>query len=116
MKWWISDYQADTGHLGPGEHGAYLMLMLEAWKTPSCSLPADPAWLKRRLRFTDEEYALFAAPVIAEFWTEEDHRIYQKRQRAEFEDAAHRSEMAKKAANLRWSAGKVISLKTKETD
>lgn len=116
MKFWFGNYMGDANHLTLAEHGAYLMLLILAWDNPTCSLPNDPAWLKRKMRISDEEFDQNVRPVIDEFWTLEDHRIYQKRQRKEWESAVHNSEMGKKAANRRWDGRKVIPLKTKKTD
>ena len=112
MKLWIPDFLSKTRHLTIQERGAYLCLLMEAWITPGCSLPDDALWIRRHLGVSADEYAEFVKPVIDEFWTKEDHRIHQKRQREEFEDAIHRSEMAKKAINTRWHGRKVIPLKT----
>jgi len=114
MKFWVTDYLGDAGHLSTIEHGAYLRLLIEAWKTSTCSLPADAAWIKRRLRISDEEFEQVFRPVIAEFWTEEDHRIFQKRQRKEFINMIHLSEQGKMAANKRHHGRKVIPLKIKD--
>ena len=114
MKFWFSNYIGDTSHLSLGEHGAYLRLLILAWDAPTCSLPADPAWIKRKLGVSKREYERLVEPVIDEFWTEEDHRIFQKRQRKEWENAVHNSEMGKNAANTRWRGRKVIPLKPKE--
>ena len=114
MKFWVADYIGDTHFLTLQEHGAYLRLLIEAWSTPSCSLPDDPAWIRRRLGITAEEFNEYVKPVIAEFWTKEDHRIYQKRQREEFEDMVMKSESARMAINKRWHGRKVIPLKTKD--
>jgi len=114
MKLWIGDYLKKTHHLTVQEHGAYLRLLLEAWHTPGCSLPDDPVWIKRRLRVSDDEFAEFVRPVIDEFWTKEDHRIHQPRQREEWMDAIHRRNMAKKAADKKHHGQKVIPLKNKD--
>ena len=116
MKFWVGDYLTKTHHLSVQEHGAYVRLLMEAWATPTCSLPDDPAWIKRRLHVTDDEFDEFVKPIIDEFWTKEVHRIFQKRQRKEFENAIYRSEMAKSAANKRHHGRKVIPLKTKEDE
>ncbi len=114
MKFWILPFKAGTGHLTKAEKGCYMDLLCEAWDTPTCSLPADPAWIRRRLCVSVEEYDESVRPVLDEFWTEEDHRIFQKRQREEWKLALHNSEAGKAAANVRWSGRKVIPLKTKE--
>ena len=112
MKFWIPDYTSKTHHLSVQEHGAYIRLLMIAWTTPGCSIPDDAAWIRRRLRVSEEEFSEFVKPIIDEFWTKDDHRLYQKRQRKEFEDAIYRSEMAKDAINTRWHGRKVIPLKT----
>ncbi len=116
MKFWPQNYIGATSHLSLAEHGAYLRLLILAWDTPTCSLPADPAWIRRKLRVNKREYERSVVPVIGEFWTEEDHRIFQNRQRREWENAMHNSEMGKTAANRRWSGRKVIPLKIKGND
>ena len=110
MKFWLTNYIGDASHLTLAEHGAYLLLLIAAWDSPGCSLPADDAWIKRRLRLTSRQYERDVCPVIEEFWTKESGRIYQKRQRKEWESAQIKSEQAKNAAKTRWN---VIPLKTK---
>ncbi len=115
MKFWLRVWKADTMHLTFAQRGAYLALLTEAWDTPTCSLPADPAWLQRRLCATDDEYSESVQPVIDEFWTLEDHRIFQNRQRKEWKSAIERADAGKLAANVRWSGRKVIPLKIKDS-
>ena len=106
MKFWPGNYLGDTGHLSLAEHGAYLQMLCFAWDDSTCSIPADPSWIKRRLRVDDEEFVRVVRPVIEEFWTEEDGRFSQKRQRREWFDAKasaeRRTKSARKAANKRW--------------
>ena len=44
---WTDAYLADTRHLSTLEHGAYLLLMMEAWRRPHCDLPDDDRVLAR---------------------------------------------------------------------
>jgi uncharacterized protein YdaU (DUF1376 family) len=106
MKFWPGNYLGDTGHLSLAEHGAYLLMLCFAWDNSTCSIPADPKWIKRRLRVDDEEYDCAVQPVIEEFWTEEAGWLHQKRQRKEFFEAKasaeRRAKSARKAAEVRW--------------
>ena len=117
MKFWVRDYMGDTGHLSLAEHGAYQILLCLAWDSHICSIPSDRAWIKRRLRVDDEEFERVVQPVIAEFWTSEDGRLFQKRQRKEWFDAKasgeRRTKSARTAAKARWG---VDPLKTKDID
>lgn len=65
---WTDAYLADTRHLSLREHGAYLLLMMEAWRRPRCALPDDDALLARLTCSTPEEWKEIKASVMA-FWT-----------------------------------------------
>lgn len=64
---WTDDYLGDTGHLNAAEHGAYLLLLMEAWRRPKCDLPDDDALLARFARMTPEAWAA-AKPIVMAFW------------------------------------------------
>lgn len=40
-------YMADTRHLTAAQHGAYLLLLMTAWRMPDCRLPDDDRFLSR---------------------------------------------------------------------
>jgi uncharacterized protein YdaU (DUF1376 family) len=40
-------YMSDTRHLTPAQHGAYLLLLMTAWRMPDCKLPDDDRFLSR---------------------------------------------------------------------
>jgi len=40
-------YMADTRHLTAAQHGAYLLLLMTAWRMPDCKLPDDDQFLSR---------------------------------------------------------------------
>lgn len=40
-------YMADTRHLSAAQHGAYLLLLMTAWRLPDCQLPNDDKFLSR---------------------------------------------------------------------
>lgn len=81
----IDDFEAATVHLSLAEDGAYNRLMRLIWRTPGCSVPNDPEWLRRRLRATKDEYETIIEPVIKEFFYVKKNRIFQKRLLKEFD-------------------------------
>lgn len=58
---------ADTGHLGAMETGAYLMLLMMAWRSPDCRLPDDDARLSRWARVDLRTWKRIK-PDVMEFW------------------------------------------------
>ena len=59
---------ADTGHLSAQETGAYLMLLMVAWRTPDCRLPDDDDKLARWAR-VDRRTWKRLKPTVMEFWS-----------------------------------------------
>lgn len=64
---WTDAYLADTRHLTTVEHGAYLLLLMEAWRRRACSIPDDDALLARLAGVSADEWAEIK-PVILTFW------------------------------------------------
>lgn len=69
---------ADTGHLNATETGAYLMLLMMAWRSPGCRLPDDDQKLARWARVDPRAWARIKRSVM-EFWTLVDGYWTQKR-------------------------------------
>jgi uncharacterized protein YdaU (DUF1376 family) len=68
LPFFTDAYLADTRHLTTEQHGAYLLLLMEAWRRPSCSLPDDDEMLARLTCMGVERWALNREQVMA-FWT-----------------------------------------------
>lgn len=103
FQMWPRDYLADTRHLTTEQHGAYFLLMLEAWMRPECSLPDDDAILARLCCMSDEEWKA-NKDVIMAFWTfKKRSKIWvQKRLQKEHEKAGEKRRKARDSAASRW--------------
>jgi uncharacterized protein YdaU (DUF1376 family) len=104
MPLYVSDYLANTMHLSAEQHGAYLLLLMVAWKSEG-RLPNDPAQLQAitRLnpaRWKANEAALKAFFVVtSEFWI--NNRLRDELAQAiRYTEAKARS--GKKGAIARW--------------
>ena len=71
-------YLADTRHLSLEEHGAYLQLMMIAWRSTDCALPDDDVRLARMLGISAGRWAKIKIAVMA-FWTLSEKGWTQKR-------------------------------------
>ncbi len=70
---WTDAYLADTRHLSTVEHGAYLLLLMEAWRRPHCDLPDDDKILARLAGLSPDEWTAIA-PVVMELWDRDGRR------------------------------------------
>lgn len=104
---WTDAYLADTTDLSAEEHGAYLLLLMAAWRTPDCSLPDDDERLSRMSRVGIKKWRNLR-PIMLKFWTVSDGRWTQKRLLKE----RARSDMLR---SRNAEAGKASALKRKET-
>lgn len=94
---YVTDYEADTSHLTLEEDGAYMRLLRLCWRTPGCSIPDDPEWIKRRLRVDDATYERSVAPVIEEFFSRAKARLSQPRLQRESERINETSQKRREA-------------------
>lgn len=94
-------YLADTTHLTTEEHGAYLLLLMAAWRQSDCSLPNDDRKLARITGLSLRKWKSIQATIL-DFWVEENGRIFQPRLRREHDFACKKSKQNSKAAKARW--------------
>lgn len=73
MTLWTDRYLADTRHLNRAQHGSYLILLMEAWRRPRCSLPADDAFLAQLAGCSPAEWEADKATILR-FWTLDKRR------------------------------------------
>jgi uncharacterized protein YdaU (DUF1376 family) len=84
---WTDAYLADTTDLSAEEHGVYLLLLMAAWRTPTCSLPDDDERLARMAKVGAKKWRKLR-PVMERFFTVEDgqwtqNRLLKERDRVE---------------------------------
>lgn len=107
MPFWTDAYLSDTRHLTTQEHGAYLLLLFEAWRRPGCSLPDDDRLLSRLAGLGMAEWAA-CKPVVMAFWTFDGRSKtwHQKRQKKERDYVSNKSRSQRDKAVKRWSGKK----------
>lgn len=100
-------YLGDTRHLTTIQHGAYLLMLIVAWRTKNCCLPNNDDYLAKICGMDSRTWGKHKN-VILEFWEEdEDRTLFQPRLR----DERHYCE-GKRRKNV--EAGKLSALKNKE--
>lgn len=106
---WTDAYLADTMHLSVTESGAYLHLLMAAWRSPDCTLPDDDKKLGRMSRCTPREWNRVRDAVL-DFWDhdEKTKTWTQKKLLTVREVVQAKSDRAKHAADTKHR-------KTKET-
>lgn len=97
---WTDAYLADTRHLTTVQHGAYLLLLITAWRSPGYALPDDDRQL--RLAAGNPRSWPQIKPAVMAFWDlGEDHKWRQKRLSLEANRALnqrHNASLAGKAS------------------
>ena len=101
-------YLGDTTHLTTLEHGAYLLLLITAWRAPECRLPNDDKMLCRFTKLSPAQWKRIK-PILMEFFEVEDEHIYQKRLLDE-------RDVVKRLTMQRSNAGKASALKRHNRD
>lgn len=106
MPLWTDAYLADTRHLSDAEHGRYLLMLMEMWRSPGCRFPNDRAWLVRRFRRDPETFARDIQPLLDEFFSTDGNWITQKRLKREWERLRGSSQKQSARAKSRWDKEK----------
>lgn len=102
-------YMADTRHLTTAQHGAYLLLLMTAWRMPECSLPDDDDFLSR-ITGMDKRTWNRNKDIIMAFWKlDEKQKWCQGRLKDE-------RNYVEQLSNKNSEAGKASALKRKERD
>lgn len=92
----------DTTHLNAAQTGAYLMLMMIAWRLPECALPNDDEKLARWARMDNRTWKRQKSTVM-EFWKlGDDARWRQGRLSDERHYVEVKSKSNSQAAKVRW--------------
>lgn len=104
MPFWTDAYLADTQHLTTEEHGAYLLLLIQAWRSHDCSLADDDEMLARQAGVSSAKWKGMKTIVMA-FWTLDRRRKrwVQKRLKIEREKATIKKAKARDSAASRWN-------------
>ena len=98
---WTDAYLGDTTHLTTLEHGAYLLLLMAAWRSKECCLPSDDKMLARYCRLSPSQWKRIR-PVIIEFFDDEDGVLIQQRLRDEMSFVKQKSKSQSDKAKARW--------------
>lgn len=94
-------YLADTTHLTTLEHGAYLLLLMAAWRSDGCRLPNDDKRLARYCKMNKAQWNRVKDNVL-EFWKEENGFLYQGRLTDELQYVIQVSKKNSENAKARW--------------
>lgn len=94
-------YLADTRHLTLAEHGAYLQLLMLAWRREGCSLPDDDGCIARMLGISALQWRKLKPAVMA-FWVLANGSWTQARLTKERQFVEEKSRKNSLSANARW--------------
>lgn len=104
MPLYIADYLGDTMHLTAEQHGAYLLLLMAAWKRGG-HVPDDDDQLAAISR-TGERWQTHCGRIVRAFFTQRDGLLFHGRVEAELiaarEKVSKRAEAGRAGAAAKW--------------
>jgi uncharacterized protein YdaU (DUF1376 family) len=103
MPLWTDAYLADTRHLSDAEHGRYLLLLMDMWRSPGCRFPNDRAWLERRFRRSPEAFDQDIQPILNEFCKCDGNWWTQKKLLKVWRHVTRKARSNSAAAKVRWN-------------
>ncbi len=97
MPLWTDAYIGDTMHLSTIQHGAYLLLLMHAWRSTNCTIPDDDIKLSRITRMHLRDWKR-NREIVLEFWDKEEGLVLtQKRLLNEFNQCLRFKERQRQA-------------------
>ncbi len=102
-------YLADTLDLPLAEHGAYLILLMLAWRRPDCAIPDDMKWLKASMgaacggNLHGHTFNATVPKLLRRFFTLEGGKWTQKRLTKERDYLRKQTEQQRQNIGKRWS-------------
>jgi uncharacterized protein YdaU (DUF1376 family) len=108
FPFWTDAYFGDTVHLTTFEHGAYILMLLTAWRTGQASLPNDHEFIRKTLKMRRDEWAKHSATLLS-FWAVEGDRLVQSRLRDEWAYTVRRSQHQAEKGRRRWALKRLNS-------
>ena len=103
MPFWTDAYLTDTILLTTEQHGAYLLLVFQAWRSHDCSLADDDDMLALQAKLSATKWRQIK-PVVMAFWTLDKRRKrwVQTRLKTEREYATVKKAKARDSAASCW--------------
>ena len=102
MPLWTDAFLSDTMHLDATETGAYMLLLMTAWRTQDTALPDNDLDLQRWARCSPAQWQRIK-PRVMKFWTLEGGKYRQKKLDSVREDVRRRSKLQAQRSKARFA-------------
>lgn len=105
MPLFTDAFMGDTMHLTAAQIGAYMLMLMTAWRSPECNLTNNDVFLARICRMDKRTFAI-NREVLLSFWAVDNSCLYQKRQKDERNYVEQLSNKNAEASKARWLKNK----------